>query len=85
MEVVVVDAVEARVPVTDVVELGAFVPECVTDILGVFDCATDPVTVTEMRGVLEGLGDPVTLLETTVVLETFTLELGTVLALPVFD
>ena len=85
MEVVVVDAVDGGVAVTGGVELGAFVPECVTDILGVFDCATDPVTVTDMRDVLEGLGDPVTLVETTVVVETFALELAAALALLVLD
>ena len=85
MEVVVVDAVDGGVAVMDGVEVGAFVPECVTDILGVFDCAADPVTLTDIAGVLEVRGEPVTLVETTVVVETFALKLGTVLALPVLD
>ena len=85
MEVVVVDAVDCCVAVMDGVKLGAFVPECVTDILGVFDCTAVPVTLTDIKGVLEVRGDPVTLLETAVVLETFVLKLGDVLALPVFD
>jgi hypothetical protein len=85
VEVVVVDAVDCCVAVMDGVKLGAFVPECVTDILGVFDCATDPVTLTDIAGVLEVRGEPVTLLETRAVPETFVLKLGAVLALPVLD